>query len=481
MKGPSQREPDSIPAPPRRLLGTWDVVSLILGIVVGVSIFRVPGDVFSLAGTPEQAFLIWGIGAALAFSGALCYCELAAAWPRFGGEYAYLTEAFGSGCGFLFAWLTMTVVLPGNIGAAAFIFADYAGSVHPVLARSPAIVAVSVITVLTGLQLLGFVTGKLTQNLLTLIKIIALGLVLTCGLLVTSEPTSPANGVAITWNWSELGLAFVFVFYAYGGWNDAAMVTPEVRNCRRNMPRALLLGMGLVALLYLSLNFVFWKVLGTEGVKAASAPAAAVMERAFGTTASQLMSFVVMASAMGAINGMIFSGCRLFSAVGEDFPGFRLWSFWNRRQVPVWSLLSISGMSVAMIALVGLEQGRQLIDSIMLSLQLNPPGWQQYRGGFNLLVAASAPVFWTFFMMSSVALIVLRWREPDRERPFRVPFYPMPVILFLMTTGYMLWSSTQYAGRITLLLLPVLIPGIGLALTLKRNRENSRADSASPT
>jgi len=451
----------------RPLLRTRDVVSLILGIVVGVSIFRVPGDVFSLAGEPEMALFIWGLGAFLAFCGALCYCELAAAWPEFGGEYVYLARAFGSVCAFLFAWMTIFTVLPGNIGAAAFILADYAGQLHPTLASSPGIVAAVAILGLTALQLVGFVAGRATQNLLTVVKVLALGTVLMCGFVLPAAPAAlPVEAVtsgAGSLQWSSLGLALVFVLYAYGGWNDAAMVTPEVENCRRNMPRALLLGLLLIAALYLALNYGFWRVLGVEGAKHASAPAAAVIEKAWGISASRVMSLIVMFSALGAMNGMMFAGCRLLSAVGRDAPVFRYWNHWNVRQVPVWSLLTLSALSLSMTVLVGLPAGRQLIDTLLTTLSLSPPNWEFYGGGFHLLVAASAPVFWVFFFLSAFALIVLRWKEPDRPRPFRVPFYPIPVLIFLATSGYMFWSSVNYAGRMTVLLSPILLIGIVVA------------------
>ncbi len=445
-------------------LRTWDVISLLIGIVVGVGILKVPSQVFSLAGSPERAFFIWGLGACLAFCGALCYSELAAAWPKWGGEYVYLSEAFGKRCGFVFAWMNLFAVLPGNIGAAAFIFADYAGHLHPILARSQPFVAMAAIAGLMTLQLLGLVAGRRLQNILTVLKILALSGVLLAGLLLPAAPVSLQEPTA-TPPWNELGLALVFVLFAYGGWNDVAMVTPEVRDCRRNMPRALLLGLALVALLYLALNFAFWRVLGTEGVKTVSAPAAALIDRTLGGSFAAGMSLIVMISALGAMNGMIFTGSRLLSAVGSDFLIFRKWNRWNRRQVPVWSVLTIGLISMTLILLVGVRAGQQIIETAVQSVGFHPPDWQKYGGGFEVLVAASAPVFWSFFLLSAIALIVLRFTQPQRERPFRLPFYPLPALLFIATACFMLWSSLSYARNITLLVLPTLL--IGLLVPLR--------------
>ncbi|SFI07383.1 APC family permease [Planctomicrobium piriforme] len=443
-------------------LRMWDVVSLMVGIVVGVSIFKVPGSVFALTGSPELALGIWAGGAFLAFCGALCYAELAAAYPEFGAEYIYLARAYGRRCAFLFAWLNVCAVLPGNIGAASFVFAGYAGQLSPRLAHSPGLVAAGAILALMLLQFAGMVAGRRVQNILTGTKVIALAAILLCGLLLPAAPAE-VRAPPAPLQWNQIGLALVFVLYAYGGWNDAATVTPEVRDCRRNVPRALLLGLTLIAGLYLALNYSFLRVLGFNAASASEAPAAELMHRALGPAFSTLMSLIVMASALGAINGMMFSGCRLLAAVGEDFRLFRGWNYWNRRQVPVWSLLTIAGISLLLTVLVGLEAGRGGIGLAAQTVGLAAPDWEKYGGGFNMLVAASAPLFWAFFMLSGVSLIVLRFRDSRRERPFRTPAYPLPAFVFIVSAGFMLWSSLSYAGLITLLLLPALVSGLVLA------------------
>jgi amino acid transporter len=478
---PHEPKPDVEPAnvPHQSQLGMWDVVSLIIGIVIGVSIFRVPKDIFSLCGSPALGLAMWGVGAFFALCGALCYAELSAAYPALGAEYAFLSRAYGVRFGFLFAWMQTWIVMPASVGTMAFVLAAYAAEILPGLAPYSGSVAASAILLLALLQMAGFHAGRRVQNLLTLFKILSLAGLLICGLLLSPQQDSVPSAAGGTEqlendghhspNWEELGLALVFVLYAYGGWNDAASVVPEVKDCRKNMPRALLLGLLLIAILYLALNFSYLKALGFQGVCRSSAPAAEVMRRTAGPAFSSVMSVMVMASALGAIHGMLFSGCRLLAAIGQDFRDFELWNRWNARSVPIWSLLTISGTALALTAAVGTATGRSLIGAAAAALSLPDPAWEKFGGGFEVLLAASAPIFWFFFLLTGAAVIVLRIRDPHRPRPFRVPFYPLTPLLFIASAGWMLWSSALYSRQVTLLMTPFLLVGIAFAF-----RQHSR-------
>jgi amino acid transporter len=201
------------------------------------------------------------------------------------------------------------------------------------------------------------------------------------------------------------------------------------------------------------------------------------MRLAGGGTASRVISGMVMVSALGAMHGMIFAGCRLLAAVGQDHQLFRGWNRWSDRHVPVGSLLTISGVSLLLTMLAGTPEGRKGIDMIVRACWLPPPNWQDFGGGFELLVAASAPIFWGFFLLSGLSLFVLRLREPQRALPFHVPLYPVTPLLFCATAAFMLYSSGQYAGRITLLTLPAL--AIGLLLPLGGRTPEADQSSAS--
>ncbi len=457
----------------KQFLSVWDTVSILIGIVVGTSIFKAPPLVFGNVSDASTGLLVWGLGALISLCGALCYCELATTYPGFGGEYQYLSQAYGRRTGFLFAWMQLCVILTGSIGAMAFVFSDYSVTLAEGLKNHQAAVASSALVLLTLIHSSGLSAGKLVQNFLTVAKVIALGAILVVGCFYSAAPETAVAATANTE--SNIGLALVFVLYAYGGWNDAAMVTPEVRDHQRNMPKALLFGLGLTALLYLSLNVAFLKVLGFDGVRTSAIPAAEIVEIAFGRSASIVMSLIVMLSALGAIHGMLFVSCRLLAAVGDDYALFRRWSEWNNRGVPLISLLTITGISLFLVLAVGTEKGQLLTANTAVSIGLPKPDWAKYFGGFDTLVAATAPIFWAFFAMSGFAVSILRFTDRNRPRPFRVPFYPLPVIVFCFFSLFMLWKSLEYAKELTLLSLPVFVLGIILSMTRTTDSEGSNS------
>lgn len=452
----------------QRQLRVLDTASLLIGIVVGISIFKTPQLVFGNVPDAVSGLVLWGLGALFSLCGALCFSELATTYPEFGGEYQYLSQAYGRRTGFLFAWMQLCVILTGSIGAMAFVFADYASTLHDSLQPHLAWLAAGAVLGLALIQGCGFRSGTRMQNLLTGAKVFALCSILVIGIAFVA-PVETQRAVEVTTSrQTDWGLALVFVLYAYGGWNDAAMVTPEVQDYRRNVPRAFLLGLGFVGLLYLLLNLAFLRVLGLDGVRASAVPAADLMQLVVGGWAAVLMSLIVMSSALGAIHGMLFVSCRLLAAVGEDYPLFRGWNRWNSQGVPVLALSSITAISLVLIVGVGTAWGRARTTDLTALLWLPRPDWDKYYGGFETLVAATAPVFWVFFLLSGLAVLVLRRTDPDRPRPFRVPWSPWPIVLFCSSAAYMLWRSLDYARELTLLSLPVLIVGILLSFTTRK-------------
>ena len=457
----------------RSTLQVWDAVNLLVGIVVGTAIFKTPADVFRNVPDAPTGLLVWGLGAVFALSGALCYCELVTTYPRFGAEYVYLSRAYGQRTGFLFAWMQMCVILTGSIGAMAFVFADYSGAIHQLPEESAAfanpLIASSAIALLTLLHLGGVHVGKTIQNFLSVTKIAALAGILLIGMLSAGHPGAVTESTVS--REVNYGLALVFVLYAYGGWNDAAMVTPEVENHQENMPRALLIGLGMIAVLYVSLNYAFYRVLGFEGLCNSEVPATDVVERTIGYRASVVMSLVVMCSALGAIHGMLFSSSRLLSAIGEDYTIFARWNVWSQRGTPAVAIMTVAFISLVLVQAVGTEYGRSLTVSMATGIGLPKPDWDQYFGGFQTLVAATAPIFWFFFGLVGFAVMILRKTDGQRHRPFRVPWYPIPPLVFLASSLFMLWKSLDYAKELTLLSLPVFVLGLILSWTPHTSRD----------
>lgn len=431
-------------------LSAWDAASIIVGIVVGTAIFRSPPIVLSNSAGPWQALGLWAAGGALSLVGALCYAELATTYPRSGGDYEYLGRAYGRGAGFLFGWAHLTVIGPSTVGAMAYVFADYGDRLRPLSEPARALVACGLIAALAIANILGVSVGKAAQNALTAAKV--LGLLFVVGAAFWAgradvEPSSHAAGAAP----GSIGLALVFVLYAYGGWNDAAFVAAEVRDRRRNVPLALLGGIGAITLIYLAVNAAYLWVLGYQGASRSEAPAADVLRLAVGPSGEWLVSGLVMVSAVGTINGMILTAPRVYATLGADHAWMGWLGAWNRRSAPFAAMLAQATVSIAMVAAVGTSGGRGAIDRALAAARLRGIPWEDYFGGFETLVAATAPVFWAFFLLSGVGYVVLRLKDGRRPRPFRAPLFPLPPLAFCGMCGFMLHSSVDYARGLTLI------------------------------
>jgi basic amino acid/polyamine antiporter, APA family len=452
-------------------LGLWSVISIIVGIVVGVSIFKVPGTIFAFSSDPWTGLLVWAFGGLLALTGAFCYAELATTYPRSGGDYVYLTRAFGPWCGFLFGWAQLSVILPASIGLMAIVFADAATPIYEIPdfmglgLSSEFTYAVAAVLVLSVLNIVGVTFGKVAQNVLTVVKVVGLLAIIVAGFgWAESSPldwrlgepgTFVGGGAAGQIGWGSL--ATILVLYAYGGWNDAAFVAAEVRHPRRNIPLALLLGVGLITLLYMCINLAYLTGLGFDGVKAGDVPAR-LLQKAFGDQGATAMRVVVMISALGAANALIFAGARVYATLGNDYSLFGWLGFWRPGHgAPILALIAQSLITVFMILAVATSRGQNLINEAIaglnqgltavglndqLAVQTNA-NWNA-DGAFNALVTYTAPVFWAFFLATGFSLFALRSKEAERERPFPVPLYPILPFVFCNMCVYMLYQSIKY-------------------------------------
>jgi len=446
---------------PRRL-GLWDAVSIIVGIVVGTSIFRAPAMIFDKSGGPWTAMGLWLLGGMLAWCGAVCYAELATAYPRDGGDYEYLNRAFGRWCGFLFAWAQITTVISGNIAIMAYVFADYAVRLWPAASNHSLWLTVGPIAALSALNAVGVVTGKVTQNVLTTLKVIGLGALVVVGLFFAGGGAPPTTNIALAGNTADIGLALVFVLYAYGGWTHAAYVAAEVRDERRNLPRALMLGIAGIMIIYLAVNLSYLRALGFEAARQTTTPAADVVEQAFGPLGGRAISLLVMLSALGAINGMVLTASRIYAVWGADYPALVWLGGWNRRTAaPVAAITLQAIIATLLIVLVGTERGRNSFDAALQLVGIEGLPWQKFFGGFETLVAGSAPVYWGLCLLTGIAVLVLRATDRTTPRPFTMPLFPLPALVFCVTCIYMLWASLTYAKWLTLLgVVPLVVGGI---------------------
>jgi amino acid transporter len=411
-----------------------------VGIVIGAGIYETPPLIFGSVTSGTWAMIAWAVGGLLCLNGAFTYAELASAYPRSGGDYIYLTRAFGRWLGFLFGWAQISVILTGSIGMMAY--------------------------VLSLTNLCGVALGKHIQNVLSSVKLLGLAAVILAGLLFARTADAAPSVVmpdAGGFSLAAFASALVLVFLTYGGWNDAAFFVADMRD-RKMIVRALTLGILIITLVYLLINAAYLRALGWPAVKESQAIAADSMRAAFGEGygdyAAGGVSLLVSISALGAVNGLIFAGSRVYAAVGEDH---RLFAQLARKspqfKSPVWSIAVQATITSAMILIVGTEAGQQALNRAFTSLGIEEVSWAG-KSGFDTLLRCTAPVFWLFFLLTSMSLFILRLSEPNVERPFRTPLYPVCPILFSLTCAYMLYGGIEYAGSLGWVGLSLLLAGV---------------------
>ncbi len=429
---------------PKQTLSLTDAIALIVGVVIGIGIFKTPSMIAANTGREDVFFLAWVAGGIISLAGALCYAELASAYPHTGGDYHYLTRAFGRKVGFLFVWSRMTVIQPGSIAMLAFVFADYLSQILPFGYYAVSFYAGLAIVVLTAMNLLGTQKGKWTQNLLTAFKVIGLFSVVMVGVIASPGPSSVTPVVAGPG--ASFGLAMVFVLLTFGGWNEAAYMSAELQDVRRNMVRAFLWGLGIITAIYLLINFAYLRGLGLGEMGRSEVVAADFMRRVLGEGGVTFISLLIIVSALGAINASIFFGARTNYTLGRDFSVFRFLGQWQGdSNTPVNALLFQGAISLILVLFGTMA-----------------------RTGFVAMVEYTAPIFWCFFLLAGISLLVLRAKEPGVPRPFRVPFYPLTPLFFCLSCAFMLQASVAYTGIGALVGLTVLVAG-GLILLLTRS------------
>lgn len=436
----AQAPPATAAGHPAAVLGLGQAVALIVGIVVGAGIFKAPSMVAGMTGSTGWMFGTWIAGGAVTLAGALCYAELACAYPHAGGDYHFLHRAYGRRVSFLYAWSRFSVVTTGSIALLAFVFGDYMTQVLPLGPHGASLYAAASVAVLALVNLRGLRSGAGTQTWLTLLEVAGLLLVVVAGLSLVADGAPLPLGTAAAAtdgagtggaaaaappSASALGLAMVFVLLTYGGWNEAAYLSAEIRHRERNMVRALLWSTALITGLYLLVNAAYWQGLGLDRMARSDAVAADLLAQAFGETGRTAIALLVSLSALTSMNATMIFGARTSWAVGADWPSLSRLGAWDgQRHSPTTAMLLQAAMSLALVG-VGALAG----------------------GGFKAMVEFTAPVFWLFFLAAGLSLFVLRRRDPARPRPYRVPLYPLLPALFCGVCAFMLWSSLSYVYR----------------------------------
>jgi basic amino acid/polyamine antiporter, APA family len=419
---------------PSETLSVTDAVAIIVGVVIGVGIFRTPAIVAASATGEGMLIFLWLAGGAISLAGALCYAELTSTYPHVGGDYQYLCRAFGRFPAFLLAWARLSVIQTGSIAMIAFLIGDYASELLLLGPYSTSIYAALTIVLLTAINVAGIEQGRWTQRVLIALIIVGLLVVTLVGL------ATPAPAAEVPRPFSErqaFGMAMIFVLLTYGGWNEAAYLSGEVRQPRRNMAKVMLYSIALITAVYLLVNIAMVRSLGLPAMAGSQAVAADLMRKAVGENGARFISLLVFLVALSTMNGTIITGARTSYALGQDFAIFRFLGRWGNRNTPVNAML-VQGAIALVLVLLG----------------------TQVRSGFVLMVEYTAPVFWLFLLLVVLSIFVLRRKDPNVRRPFPVPLYPLTPLLFCGACIYMLHSSLAYTGKGALVGVGVLAAGM---------------------
>ena len=450
-----------------RALGPWSTVAIIMGTVIGSGIFLVPSDMIKAVGTPGMVFLVWIFGGVLSLFGALTYAELSAALPRAGGEYAYLTEAYGPFWGFLYAWTQTWVAKSASIAALATAFYSYLADFLPGLQaplyvipwpigpgggpleiRYGQILALFLILFLSAVNYRGVRLGGGLQVGVTALKILLIAGVIAVGLLSrqadsanlhSSTPASP-GGIA------GFFVALVAALWAYDGWNNAGMLGSEVENPQRTFPLALIAGVTAVIGLYLLTNAAYFSALPASDAASSSRVAADMMRRVAGPNGGAAVSIAAMISIFAALNGSILSGSRVPYAMAHDGYFFRHIKYVH----PVFRTPSNS------IVLLGLWSSVLVLSG-------------HYSDLYNMVIFPS----WILYGMTAASVMVLRRKNPSLPRPYRTWGYPWVPLAFVGVTILLLYQTLIASPRASGIGLVVIVLGVPFFLHWKRRRADS--------
>lgn len=405
----------------RREIGLVAATAIVVNATIGTGIFRTPAQVLRDAGTMEAALAVWVAGAVIALAGALSIAELAASMPRAGGLYEFLRRLYGPRIAFVYGWTKVILLAPSSVGSFALLSADALLSLTGADAAFARPVALGVVLVLGTLTLGGVRASAVQQTVITVMKItgvLALGLFGLALPFDVAPPEAPTAAFALAPSALGMASALVAAMWAYDGWADLAALGGETRAPGRTLPRALLLGTLVVAGLYLLVNLAYARVLGEGGLRASgSGSAMAAMRLAdltLGEAGRRALSGLVLVSTVGGCMASLLTSSRAFVPMATDGVFFRaLGAVEPRRGVPRLAVVSTSLLGCAYVL----------------------------SSSFESLTDAFVVGYFPFYALAIVALMVLRRREPDLARPFRVPLYPLPPLVFLLGAACVLGGA----------------------------------------
>jgi APA family basic amino acid/polyamine antiporter len=428
--------------------------AIVVANMVGTGVFTSLG--FQVLGIQSgfALLMLWLVGGLIALCGAVCYGELAAAMPRSGGEYHYLSQIYHPALGFLSGWVSATVGFAAPTALAALALGEYARSVWPTL--QPIGLSVGVVLALTVVHGLSTRAGSRLQVAVTAMKVVVLVVFIVAGMMTgEGQPLSFAPDTA---GWQAMlspafAVSLVYVSYAYSGWNAAVYLTGEIHNPQRNLSRILLAGTALVLLLYVGLNYVFLRSTPLDGLKGQLEVGFVAATSLFGPAIGRLMGAVIAALLVSTISSMIFAGPRIVQTMGEDLPALHFLAPKSRNGIPVRAL------------------ALQTVFTLLFIL----------RPSFKEVLVYAGFVLNLFTFLTVLGLFVLRWKRPDLPRPYRAWGYPLTPLVFLGLSGWTLAFILRDKPTESLYGLLTLVAGLGVyALARRFGRPVAAAELKQP-
>lgn len=425
-----------------RALGLGDTVALVVGTVIGSGVFLVSADIARAVHGAGPMLAVWIIGGVFTLLGAMSLAELGAAIPDAGGIYTFIARAFGPLAGFLCGWMLFTVGTSGSIATLAAALPIYIGAFVPLTPAAGKAIGLAAIAFFTAVNLLGVRHGARAQNALTVLKVGGLLAMVAAIFLLPSPPRPAGDAVPGAVGPAAYGMALVAVLWAYEGWHDVSFAAGEMRNPQRDFPRGLIGGVAIIVALYLAANLAYLHVLTPREIASSERVALTAIRRVAGETGGRLLTAAILCSILGAMNALILAGPRAYYQMAKDGHLFERFG----RAHPRWRTPAEA------ILLQGVWSGLLVL----------------FIGGFSQLFTYVIFGAWIFYGLAVAGVIVLRRKEPDLPRPFRVPGYPAVPALFAIAAALLVASTLVATPRESLIGLGFIALGIPLYLLRRK-------------
>ena len=418
-------------------INLFEAILLVVGIVIGSGVFFKPSAVFKATGAPGLGMIAWVLGGIISMCGALCIAELGSAIPKTGGLIIYLKELYGEKYGFLLGWVYILIYFPGINAALAVIFATQCTSFMDITPMGQKLLAVGLVIVTTAINLISTKVGAKFAGIATVGKLIPLGVIILAGLLMgkvhnftpIASPASTSSG---------FGAAVLGVLFAYNGWVAVANMSEELKDPVRDLPRAIMIGLSIITIVYLGVNLAIINTIPMSAVITSPKPASDAAIVLFGHFGANLIAVGILVSILGCLSSFIMAGARIPYAMSKDKLFFYedVFSKLNKNGTPSYAMILVSVITCI----------------------------YAYTGSFDTLSNLAVFTIWLFFILRIGGVFILRAKHKEliTKDTYKVPFYPVIPILGVLGAAYVVvstlianTSSALYGVAITLVGLPV--------------------------